>query len=1271
MADDDLNINITGKADGLDAASKKAKTSLDGVAGSAKQIETAFKTLSKAIDPTFTALDRYNKAQAANATLMKAGVIDATAWANAQVKLRQEYDATVAAIHKKSAAGKAEAEAEKRNAAEVLAAQKAKTAEEKRLAAEAAAAVKTAAKEKAAAEKAELKAIRDEARAAAAEAKRLSRERLAQERADRKAEADATRAANKEKRDSARSAAEAAKQSAREAKAAARDEARAAREAADAIEEKARAQKQAAQATIDLRSSVDPAFAAQTRYNQTMATATSLLMQNKLKQGEWIAIQRQAKAQMDLNTRSMGRMNSVYVQLGYQAQDVTAQLASGTNPLVILAQQGGQTAAAMSMMGGKIGSVAAFLAGPWGAAIIGATLLLGYFLKSSKDTEKATLDLMDAESRRAQKLPELTKALEEYAKAQREANLSEEESLRLRRQLVEQGTASTEKQLATAREKLRGLEARAAQIMSVKPPGAALQGVQLLAFGALSVMIKRARGEVELLERSMKALGSIDATAGIDESQARAAAATDQLTAAKQEHDRIETRINNAYTARLAQINKITDGAEKQRQLAELNRIIDQKRIDLATSYKKVQDQINEAKKKEPKATTEETRNFMMPVEGRITSRLGPRSSPGGIGSTNHPGLDIATGGLIKAVRAAEDGVVRFAAATTGGYGNLIKIAHGAGTETRYGHLSSLQVESGQRVQKGDIIGMSGGGVGDPGRGNSTGRHLHYEVRVNGKPVDPTKGIFPVDQLDQEEAAIRAETAALREAQQAATDAHNDAVGEMEFRQTLAGEDLVQVLAIQDEKIAAIKAHYGESSREAMRASRERILIERRAEQQILADKKASLAEQLKAAQATQVAIKDLQDLDREMRSDDVSTAEGAGILSPEAARIEKARILDEEYADQAAHEAAMYQLKLAHLRASLMLPNISKEEARRINTEILDAEAAHLSSMRELNNKYQADVNRVRNEAFAAQAAKWRDMASTISGSMRQAFQGIWTHQTTFFQTMVNMADAIVYKFADMGTKLLEDWMVKQAVKMGLIPAQQAAETAAVVAGETARTGVTVAGETTRQGVEIAGTAVHGVQELAKTGASVAAQGVQTGAKVAGEGTRGTVGAAGALAEILRRAATSAAGAFSSTVVIPFIGPVAAPVAAAAALAAVLGFGALVSARGGQERVPTDGQITELHKDEMVLPAWMANPFRESLRNPMANSSAMIGGIQSAAAGSRNANTTNSSSNSNTFNYQPQHTNMGAGFDELLKADGRTLRRWFRNELRNGVMER
>lgn len=114
-----------------------------------------------------------------------------------------------------------------------------------------------------------------------------------------------------------------------------------------------------------------------------------------------------------------------------------------------------------------------------------------------------------------------------------------------------------------------------------------------------------------------------------------------------------------------------------------------------------------------------------------ITSHFGGRNDPLGRGYRNHTGVDFGASEGTP-IYAAGDGVVTRAGAARG-YGNLIVISHGNGLETWYAHMYSHQigVHVGQRVKRGDHI----AGVGSAG--NSTGPHLHFEVRVNGQPVNP------------------------------------------------------------------------------------------------------------------------------------------------------------------------------------------------------------------------------------------------------------------------------------------------------------------------------------------------------------------------------------------------------------------------------------------------------------------------------------------------------------------------------------------------------
>ena len=123
------------------------------------------------------------------------------------------------------------------------------------------------------------------------------------------------------------------------------------------------------------------------------------------------------------------------------------------------------------------------------------------------------------------------------------------------------------------------------------------------------------------------------------------------------------------------------------------------------------------------------TGTFRWPTSGRITSYFGGRKSPGGIGSTNHKGIDIAAPRGTP-VYAADGGTVTYSGWMSG-YGYTIRVDHGNGYVTYYAHNSSLVAKVGQHVYKGQQIARVGS------TGNSTGNHCHFEVRYNGVSKNP------------------------------------------------------------------------------------------------------------------------------------------------------------------------------------------------------------------------------------------------------------------------------------------------------------------------------------------------------------------------------------------------------------------------------------------------------------------------------------------------------------------------------------------------------
>jgi murein DD-endopeptidase MepM/ murein hydrolase activator NlpD len=119
----------------------------------------------------------------------------------------------------------------------------------------------------------------------------------------------------------------------------------------------------------------------------------------------------------------------------------------------------------------------------------------------------------------------------------------------------------------------------------------------------------------------------------------------------------------------------------------------------------------------------------LWPVAGWLSSSYGNRRDPFTGGADFHPGLDISAD-YGQPIHATADGTIT-SAGTSGAYGNLVVIDHGAGLATAYGHNSSIAAGSGSSVSQGQTIAYAGS------TGHSTGPHVHFEVRVNGSAVDP------------------------------------------------------------------------------------------------------------------------------------------------------------------------------------------------------------------------------------------------------------------------------------------------------------------------------------------------------------------------------------------------------------------------------------------------------------------------------------------------------------------------------------------------------
>lgn len=165
-------------------------------------------------------------------------------------------------------------------------------------------------------------------------------------------------------------------------------------------------------------------------------------------------------------------------------------------------------------------------------------------------------------------------------------------------------------------------------------------------------------------------------------------------------------------------------------------KIVEKYKTELA-EFSSIDDCVNGLYEKKPVVTKTSTATYVAnlgisliePAQGYISSRFGWRPRD------NHKGLDIANS-IGSPIKAAASGVVTYAQYNSGGYGYLVKISHGNGIETYYGHNSKLYVTVGQTVQQGEVIAAMGS------TGISTGSHCHFEIRINGVAQNPQNYIY-------------------------------------------------------------------------------------------------------------------------------------------------------------------------------------------------------------------------------------------------------------------------------------------------------------------------------------------------------------------------------------------------------------------------------------------------------------------------------------------------------------------------------------------------
>jgi len=239
--------------------------------------------------------------------------------------------------------------------------------------------------------------------------------------------------------------------------------------------------------------------------------------------------------------------------------------------------------------------------------------------------------------------------------------------------------------------------------------------------------------------------------------------------------------------------------------------------------------------------------------------------------------------------------------------------------------------------------------------------------------------------------------------------------------------------------------------------------------------------------------------------------------------------------------------IETAALREKLDREKLGTLEYQKLLNQVEIAEAQHQRKISEINHKAAAEQSKTFSSALAG-----------VENSFSKSIEGMIKGTMKLSQAIKNIAGQILSNMISMGVKMVADWLKKQIMMTTITATQEAAKTGITATGETARSGLAVAGATT---------------------------------------------------QVTASAASAAAGAASSQAAIPIVGPALGAAAAIAMLALVLGLGASIgSAAGGWDQVPSD-QVAQIHKDEMVLPAELAEGVRSNLGGGASNKNQAGGG--------------------------------------------------------------
>lgn len=435
-----------------------------------------------------------------------------------------------------------------------------------------------------------------------------------------------------------------------------------------------------------------------------------------------------------------------------------------------------------------------------------------------------------------------------------------------------------------------------------------------------------------------------------------------------------------------------------------------------------------------------------------------------------------------------------------------------------------------------------------------------------------------------------------------AQDAYSEEIALLDEAMDNARQNNAEQARLMAEKVEKVRATYGEESNEFKAAMREQRRLAKEHQDELVALTVAGIEQRetlARIAVDTEAQIAEDAAAVEEVR---IAERERRGQITATRAAQERQALNDRLYRMQVDHENRLFELALASLMDQLRANAGRGDVEAEINRKIEEMRAQHYARIAELDSANGARMVRDQSAVAAEVESHWKGVFGPIGDGFGAMVSNMVTGAKSWADIWNNIGAQMLQNITTWLARVVTEWLAAEMAKTGI-----------TLFGETTREGIKVGAAAVDTGIELAKLTTHVGAETLKTAATLTSVGIRTGAEVAGGATTMGVSAAVALADVANSAVRAAAGAYAAVAGIPIIGPFLAPVMAAVALGAVLALGkSIFSAEGGFGEVPFDGAQTTLHKKEMVLPAWIAQPLRQAVTTgsfPGADGSAQGGG--------------------------------------------------------------